>query len=365
MFGFIFFYSLLYLLFQSYLLLSIKNAFLLQGKTLFYIGGFLVLAMYFPLLQRIFLHIEMPSLSLFFHIAGYFSMVFSFLFPFFHILTFLLTKISGFHSPQRTFYLSMTLLSLFILYGSIEKDMVTIKKHSIDLFPGQKTKKIRITQISDVHIDMLRNKNFLKKVKDMTSSTDPDIVVATGDILDGLTGGDDIISGLLKDIKATTGKYAVIGNHEVYSDLDRNIKILTNGGFKILRQETVEPIPGLIIGGVDDPAVNGRNKRSINSYKDIFKGLEKKENALILLKHQPVPYIHERKPHLQLSGHTHGGQVFPFGYFVYLRYGYVKGMYKLAEDFYFYISPGTGTWGPPIRVLSRPEISVFDITIPR
>ncbi|PLX16722.1 MAG: hypothetical protein C0601_09605 [Candidatus Muiribacterium halophilum] len=361
---FLLFYSTIYALFQTYLFLAIKKAFSLNTRSLWILGTFLFIAMYFPLFQRIFLSKGISSLSLFFHITGYFLMVYSFLFPFFHLLTIGITKLIHLYSADRNFYISLTLLSLFVLYGSVEKDLIQINRFEINDFPDVQTKNIRITQISDVHIDMLRNKAFLTKIKDLSNTTDPDIVVSTGDLLDGLTGGDKEISSIFKDFDAKIGKYAVLGNHEVYSGLDRNIQIIKDGGFKIIQQRTVEAYKNLIIGGVDDPAVTGRYERSTSNYPDIFQKYDKKEKMLVLLKHQPVPYKYKKKPHLQLSGHSHGGQVFPFGFFVFKRYGFLKGMYDLEKDFHFYISAGTGTWGPPIRVLSRPEISVFDIKVP-
>ncbi|PIW00198.1 MAG: metallophosphoesterase, partial [Deltaproteobacteria bacterium CG17_big_fil_post_rev_8_21_14_2_50_51_6] len=140
----------------------------------------------------------------------------------------------------------------------------------------------------------------------------------------------------------------------------KSINFTRDAGFKVLRDEALT-LPGLInIAGVDDPA--GGRKNLEEHEKEILSSLPG-ETFTLLLKHRPhVGPGSDRLFDLQLSGHTHKGQIFPFGLLVKLVHGRISGLHRLDSGSLLYISRGSGTWGPPFRILSPPEVTVINIT---
>jgi hypothetical protein len=152
------------------------------------------------------------------------------------------------------------------------------------------------------------------------------------------------------------GKYAITGNHEVYAGLAESLEAERAFGFDLLRGEVKTVGNVLNIVGIDDPAAGmEENERAI---------LAGAQNGLftLFLKHRPDPSIGSLGLFdLQLSGHTHYGQLFPFRYIAALVYPLQNGPYYLAGGSVLYTSRGSGTWGPPIRVLAPPEVTIIDI----
>ena len=157
------------------------------------------------------------------------------------------------------------------------------------------------------------------------------------------------------------GKFAVTGNHEFYVGIERSLEFTRKAGFKILREEAVI-IPGIItIAGIDDEAVRGWQKGENKSEQDLCLHIDKSQYT-VLLKHRPVPYTGSLCVYdLQLSGHTHKGQIFPFYLITKLFFSQYAGFYQLNNNSALYVSRGTGTWGPPIRFLAPPEVTIIDI----
>jgi predicted MPP superfamily phosphohydrolase len=154
------------------------------------------------------------------------------------------------------------------------------------------------------------------------------------------------------------GAYAVTGNHEYYAGLEHSLRFLRNAGFTVLRGEAARA-GGIILVGVDDPTAMSSGQSTI---LDTGKALASvsANNFVVLLKHQPV-VDSDTKFDLQLSGHTHGGQIFPFVYLTRLRYRVHTGLTELADGRLLYVSRGVGTWGPPIRLFAPPEITLITI----
>jgi predicted MPP superfamily phosphohydrolase len=221
--------------------------------------------------------------------------------------------------------------------------------------------KIRIVQISDVHIGIIVREERLKKIVDAIKKADPDILVSTGDLLDGQMNNLAEPTTLLKSIQPRYGKFAITGNHEFYAGLYESIGFIKDSGFSILRDEGTT-VAGLInIIGMDDPAGRrfGLGKGIVESQllsqfpRNIF---------TLLLKHQPVVDVNTTGLFdLQLSGHTHKGQIFPFSLITRLYFPNHAGYFSLPRQSRLYVNRGTGTWGPPIRFLAPPEITVIDL----
>ncbi|HBL24446.1 MAG TPA: metallophosphoesterase, partial [Deltaproteobacteria bacterium] len=189
---------------------------------------------------------------------------------------------------------------------------------------------------------------------------EPDILVSTGDLVDGQINNLSGLSDLLRDIRPRYGKYAIMGNHEFYAGVGISEDFARKAGFKMLRQEAVTPHGIVNIAGIDD---NGHRTgvRVSAAEKPLLEGLPR-NLFTVFLKHRPlVENSSIGLFDIQLSGHTHGGQVFPFRYVTRISFPMISGLYPLEKDSVLYVSRGTGTWGPPIRFLTPPEVTVIEI----
>jgi hypothetical protein len=241
--------------------------------------------------------------------------------------------------------------------GNIRTEQITIQTSKIPREIGR----LRIVQISDVHIGMIIRDRRLEKIVAAVKQAGPDILVSTGDLLDGQI--DNLMSSAdqFREIQTKYGKFAVMGNHEFFAGIEKALEFHQQAGFLVLRGESLT-LAGLIsIAGVDD--LTGAR---FGLYRDVpEKGLLAKlpkEIFTVLLKHRPVPDPESLGLFdLQLSGHTHRGQIYPFLLLTRLVFPYHSGYYDLQKDSRLYISRGAGTWGPPIRFLAPPEVTVIDL----
>jgi predicted MPP superfamily phosphohydrolase len=221
--------------------------------------------------------------------------------------------------------------------------------------------RLKIVQISDVHLGLIVREQRLKKILEIVKAEKPDILVSTGDLVDGQVCKLNGLTDLLKEIEPKYGKFAVTGNHEFYAGYENSRCFTELAGFRLLRGEGTT-VSGLInIAGVDDPAgkLNGLSKDI--SEKELLSRLPR-EKFTLFLKHRPLV---ERDAadlfDLQLSGHVHKGQIFPFSLATRLYYPNEAGLAKLHGGSLLYVSRGSGTWGPPIRFLSPPEVTVIEL----
>ena len=171
----------------------------------------------------------------------------------------------------------------------------------------------------------------------------------------------DGISDLFNEIQPTYGKYAITGNHEFYAGLEQATEFTKKAGFTILRGEGVTVAGLLNIAGVDDSTGKYYDNCNDISERALLQTFENGKFT-VLLKHRPlVDGDAAGLFDLQLSGHTHKGQIFPFSLVTKLYYPSDSGLLNVAGNALLYVSRGTGTWGPPVRFLSPPEITVIDI----
>jgi uncharacterized protein len=260
------------------------------------------------------------------------------------------------------FFICLSLAILIAIYGyfeakNIRTEILTIRSPKIP----SKISRLRIVQISDVHLGLIVREERLKKILTEVKNADPDILVSTGDLVDGQTDNLSSLTELLKEIKPRYGKFAVTGNHEFYAGLDQSLKFIKDSGFTVLRGEYLD-IPGLItVAGIDDPQVKTYMPKIETDEKELLLGLPH-EKFTLFLKHRP--FIEKNSTglfDLQLSGHVHKGQIFPFSIITGLYYQTHAGYTKLSSGSQLYVSRGTGTWGPPIRFLSPPEVTVIEL----
>ena len=264
---------------------------------------------------------------------------------------------------SRTLFVVPAALAVLISgYGFFEARQIRTERIEVRSAKLPKTmEKLRIVQISDVHIGVLVRGERLAEILRRVREASPDLVVATGDLVDGQLDSIAEAAAQLREIRPRFGKFAVTGNHEFYAGLDDAIAFIKQSEFILLRGEVSTVAGAIDLAGVDDPTIRSHSPRGGLSDRQVLSAGGGGRFA-ILLKHQP--YVEKDAPgtfDLMLSGHTHKGQIFPFSLITRRFFHYHSGNYRLVNDALLHVSRGTGTWGPPIRFLSPPEITVIDL----
>jgi hypothetical protein len=218
---------------------------------------------------------------------------------------------------------------------------------------------LRIVQISDLHVGPLLGRSFADDVVERVNALAPDVVAVTGDLVDGSVAR---VAGEVEPfarLRARDGVFFVTGNHDVYSGAEAWVARVRGLGLRVLRNERVEiRRDGAVfdLAGVDDY----RGDWMRGTSQDLPHALAGRdpERAVVLLAHDPTTFVEAARAgvDLQLSGHTHGGQIFPFGLLVRLAVPFVAGLYRRGASC-LYVSRGTGFWGPPLRLLAPAEIT--------
>jgi predicted MPP superfamily phosphohydrolase len=257
---------------------------------------------------------------------------------------------------RRTFGLYLLgLTALYTVYGIYHATQIQIHSLSVtikNIPPPWQNKKI--AQISDVHLGLTNGKKLAQKISEQINQQKVDAVFITGDLFDGT--GDH-----LSEIVAPLGRiqapiFYITGNHETYLGLDRVVRAIAQTRIQLLRDKIVE-LDGVQIIGADYPY---RGEK-----KDIGNLLEKADPKKpgLLLFHEPaqVETVRRYNVFLQLSGHTHNGQMWPMKIFTSLIYqGFDYGLHQMG-DFALYTTSGAGTWGPPMRIGSTAEVVIITI----
>lgn len=209
-------------------------------------------------------------------------------------------------------------------------------------------------QLSDIHLGHIHRTAFMAKLVQKTNDLQPDIVFITGDLFDGMDGNLEPLVQPLGGLKAPRGIFFVTGNHETYLGVDKAFAALQKTAVKVLKNEVTD-VQGLKIIGISYPERGAASNELgvLDSLKDKFSG-----QPNILLYHSPIniEQVAQSGVNLQLAGHTHHGQLFPFNFITRIVYkGYDYGLRQLG-NFSIYTSDGAGTWGPPMRTGNTPEI---------
>lgn len=238
-----------------------------------------------------------------------------------------------------------------------------------------------IVHLSDIHVGASCGVSFLKRLVTRVNKYDADLIIITGDLFDGASGKHEKYLPILKGLRSGQGAFFVSGNHEVYAGVDDINNIVSRSGITVTDGKVIN-INGLQIIGIGSPRMaNGKTRIfDLKNHPEFRKDLPS-----ILLYHTPTDYgfgaknpmsSHQRSylaprtvfktaqdagVSLQLSGHTHAGQFFPFTWIAgKIYHGLHYGLHKFG-DFYINISSGTGTWGPPVRIDSKSEIVLIEL----
>lgn len=247
-------------------------------------------------------------------------------------------------------------------YAIVEASRIQVVRVRIvtDRLPAS-VPSLRIAQITDLHLGLVHRVGKAREVAAIVARERPDLFVSTGDLVDGQLDGVAELAEILGGIPARRGKFAVLGNHEYYAGIDRSIAFTRKSGFTLLRDESVVIDGAVRIAGVDDPA-GARFGRAGRPTEPTLLGNRPDGLFTILLKHRPqLDPASAGRFDLQLSGHTHHGQIYPFRLLTRLVFPLLAGDHPVPGGGILHVSRGTGTWGPPMRFLAPPEITVVDI----
>ncbi len=367
-------FFLLYGSLHAYFFLKLRAAFALGGAAQAILMVLLVLGLVAPIVVRMAERAGLEFLVHFMAWTGYVWMAVVLLFfsaalllDLFRLIVSAVGLVLGrdvagyLPSARALFFLPLAAALAISGYGFFEARQIRTERVEIRSAKLPRSmEKIRIVQISDVHVGVLVRGERLAEILRRVRAESPDLLVATGDLVDGQLDSMAEAAAQLREIRPRYGKFAVTGNHEFYAGLDDAVEFIRQSGFTLLRQEVATVAGAIDLAGVDDPTIRHTGPRGGLSDREVLSGGG--GSYAILLKHQP--HVEKDAPgafDLQLSGHTHKGQIFPFSLITRGVFSFHSGNYRLANDVLLHVSRGTGTWGPPIRFLSPPEITVIDL----
>ncbi len=255
--------------------------------------------------------------------------------------------------PRISGLIILVFVFLISIYAEINALSVNLNEIQIPMLNLEK--ELTVVHLSDMHIGTIHNENYMKKIVEKTNSLKPDIVLITGDLVDGGSHLTDKDFMPLNDINAEV--FFSSGNHEEYEGIDKIAEFINKTKVRFLRNE-VETYKGVQIIGVDNPSMEKPRK-----LKDVLSEMKfDKNKPSILMYHTPTELnaASDAGINLQLSGHTHNGQIAPFNLFVIPFYKHINGLHDY-KDTKIYITSGAGTWGPPLRLGSKSEIVLIKL----
>ncbi len=367
MFLFLLAYLLIYGIIQVVFYLRIQA--ILPEATLFRLSicFFLVLMMAAPILSRLLEKNGQISLATGLAWIGYSWMGFVFLAFCLGLAFFIMeaglglgAKLFQFKSirpsPKWTAIFILLVCLVLSLYGFYESRQLRLERLQIPTRKLPQGSELTLVQISDVHLGLMINDKYVQKIVQYIQEIEPDILLCTGDLVDGNLEGLRRLAPVWAKLSPPQGSYAVSGNHEKYIGLEDAFSFLRKAGFQALNDKMLEVTDSVTLVGLD---YSWKRRCPI---EDRFLKRIDPEKFVLLLKHSPqVCSSSLGRFDLQLSGHTHNGQIFPFNLIVKIFYPYISGLYSLENDSKIYVNRGTGTWGPQIRIFSPPEITVIKI----
>jgi hypothetical protein len=371
---FILSFLLIYSGFHLYFFLKIKAALTLPPWGLAVVAIFLLLMIGAPILVRLVERSGNDQLAIFLAYFGYIWMGIVFVFvaaalavDCYRILIWVSgliihKKLALQLGSKGAFYLPLAFSIFVSIWGTFEAWDIQLEKVVLanENIPAS-LNGFRIVQISDVHLGLIVRQKRLQKILEVVKKAEPDVLVSTGDLVDGQINRLEGLAEMLQKIKPRYGKYAVTGNHEFYAGLEEALAFTRKAGFVILRNSSIRVNDDLNIAGVDDRTWQYMDNSPEKTESAMLQALDR-ESFTLLLKHRPeIDKASLGLFDLQLSGHTHKGQIFPFNIVTLLYFPVHWGCINPVDHCYLYVSRGSGTWGPPIRFLSPPEVTLVEL----
>lgn len=367
---------LVYFLINSYIILRV-NSTLRYNQTLrtMFLSALVLLIIAYPmgrLLQNFFQNIMVDFLLF----AGAFYMGMMVYLLFATLLIDILRLINSFapifpsfisnnpvKTAQITFWTVLTLVIGTTVIGHINARLPRIRTFEIQINkPANQLKQLIVVAMTDIHLGTIVRHSTLENLVEKVNNLNPDLILLPGDIVDEdvSTVMEQNMAASLRKLKAPYGVFGVTGNHEYFGGVQKSVDYIQKGNVRILQDTTVKIANAFyLIGRKDRTGKSFGDKRK--PLNEILDGVDKKL-PLILMDHQPF-HLEEAEQNgidLQLSGHTHHGQLFPFNLITKKVYEKSWGYLRKRQTQY-YVSCGVGTWGPPIRIGNRPEILRFKL----
>ena len=253
----------------------------------------------------------------------------------------------------------IALVGLIVFLGNLNKRDITIKTLELQLPKGDgKLSELNIVAASDIHLSPIDGERLLMGIVDKMNSLNPDIILLSGDIVDDKAEvlEQRKIGESFKRLNPKYGIYTINGNHEFINGVDSSVRYAEHLGMKVLRDEFIIIDSSFYIVGREDVSMNSFTGRKRKTLEDIMSSINS-ELSKILLDHTPVKLEQAEKNgiDIQLSGHTHHGQIWPANVITNMIYEISWG-YKKKGKTHYYVTSGAGTWGPPVRTGSKSEI---------
>ena len=272
------------------------------------------------------------------------------------VVGFAVVDVFRLHLAPPTMLVIAVALTLIGVLGARRIHVVRVSVPILGLPPDLEG--FRIVQLSDLHVGPTLKRRFVERVVATANALDPDVVAFTGDVADGFVPDLKDEVAPLGRLAARLGKFYVTGNHEYYWDAPGWGREVERLGLSVLQNSHQVVRRGsarLLFAGVPDLSVPSDPAAALRGAPA--------SDVRVLLAHQPRSAFAARDAgfDLQLSGHTHGGQYFPFNLLVRLFQPFVAGLHRL-EAMWLYVSRGTGYWGPPLRLLAPSEITLIELT---
>jgi predicted MPP superfamily phosphohydrolase len=257
-----------------------------------------------------------------------------------------------------------SLTAVILVVGYLNAKFPTVRKKAFQISKNVPEGYQKVVLVSDIHLGMMISNGRLNRLVKLVNKENADIVLLAGDIFDEDLGPviQKNMGDLLKNLQAKQGVYAILGNHEFYGNASAAHEYLKNHKITVLRDSAVVLPNGITIVGREDITGERMNGRPRKSIEELLTGTNL-ENPVFMLDHQPykLAEVASQRVDLQVSGHTHNGQMWPFNYITGAMFEISRGYGKINNT-HFYVSSGYGTWGPPIRTNSRSEIVVLEIS---
>jgi predicted MPP superfamily phosphohydrolase len=276
----------------------------------------------------------------------------------FHFLPSIITE-NYENAKKITAIVVIALVGLIVFLGNLNKRNIEIRTLEINIPKGDsKLNELNIVMASDIHLSPIDGERLLVRIVDKINSLNPDIVLLAGDIVDDKAKvlEDRGIGESFRKLKSEYGIYSITGNHEFINGVDSCVRYAENFGIKFLRDSYTMIDSSFYLIGRDDTSMTqftGKRRKTLEEIvKDISGNYPK-----ILLDHTPfkLEQAEQNKMDLQLSGHTHHGQIWPGNIITNMIYELSWG-YKKKGNTHYYVSSGAGTWGPPVRIGSSSEV---------
>jgi predicted MPP superfamily phosphohydrolase len=249
-----------------------------------------------------------------------------------------------------------------ILYGiwsAFEDPEVREVRVKLERLPAG-SRGFSIVLLTDTHLAPWTPESFVRRLVERVNALKPDVIAVTGDLVDGNPDELDGIVPPLGNLAARHGVFFVTGNHEYYVDTHAWLGVIGKLGMKILNNSGMIVASSVYLAGIPDRTVRRLRGASPSDFPDARRALAGRPEDVpaVLLAHQPMEIgaAADAGADLQLSGHTHGGQIWPFGALVMAAQPYLSGLHRHGPA-HIYVSRGAGTWGPPIRIAAPAEIS--------